>query len=147
MIDDYPISDPNQTLKALCAGLREFVENINRTPDLALRGGIYQGIDKGAVQTVRWDGWVIGYKLEDHALHMRRKVFVKTPGYSIGEVAEAEREEIMSAICDAFVDPVSVPEIEQIASDCLLIVQDFIPVLLVEKNPNLVSISNMPSRN
>jgi hypothetical protein len=34
-----------------------FVNNINKTPDLALRGGVYREIAKAEVFTTKFDGW------------------------------------------------------------------------------------------
>ena len=129
-------------LLPILEGLREFVDTINQSPDLALRGGIYRGIEKADVQTVRVDGLEIGYKLEDHGVFMRRKVFVKAPGYRMEDIPHEEIEPAIVAVMDVFfVQGAGMPSLQQIAPDCMLVQQDVIPMLLVERNPNLVSIA------
>jgi hypothetical protein len=94
------------------------------------------------VQTVKVDGVVFGYRLEDHRVFMRRVVFMKVPGYKVSDISEDERARIMTALFNVFFLPGGKPpEIKQIAYDCLLITHDFVPEIAVERKPGLVSIT------
>lgn len=127
--------DPSDNLIGELMGLRMFVENINRTPALALRNGIYQGLDKTKAFTRSIDGFEYGYKLEDRGVIMRRKVFIKTPGYKLSEIPEKEKNLYVTAALIAFMDQgASPPAISIIAQDCLMIEQDFSPMFLTRVN-------------
>lgn len=132
---------PDHRLMEVCRSLRCFVETINRVPSVALRGS-YRTLDKTSVFSEKVDGVIIGYKLEEHATFMRRKVFIKVPGYKIDDVSDKEREAIMVAVMESFLDQQQgLPEIAQIAPDCMLIQQDFLPLYLIERKPNLVTLA------
>jgi hypothetical protein len=133
---------PDHRLMEVCEGLRNMVENVNRIPDISLRNGGYKTLDKTSVFTAKCDGVTIGYKLEEHATFMRRKVFIKVPGYKIEDISDKEREAIMVAVMESFLDQQQgLPEIAQIAPDCMLIQQDFLPLYLIERKPNLVTLA------
>lgn len=129
--------------KNLMAGLeelRERVESVNRVmPAIALRGGTYRA--PSSIQTLTWCGWVFGYKIEDHSgIFMRKTIYIKADGYKIDEIPEEQREPIMLAVYEVLLEQGSdMPKIEQIAPDALMIEQDFIPCLLTELNPNIVT--------
>lgn len=101
-------------------------------------GDVFRNRDQ--LQTVKVDGCVFGYRLEDHKIYMRRVIFMKVPGYKVSDISEDERARIMTAIFNVFMMPGNrPPKTKQIAPDCLLFEQDFIPEIAVERNPNLVS--------
>jgi len=121
--------------------LSDHVDNLMRS-GLALRGSVYKAPDRKEVYTVKVDGVEFGYRLEDHQIYMRRVVYMKVPGYRISDISEDERARIMTALFNVFFLPGGkVPESRQIAPDCLLFVHDFVPDILVEKKPGLVSIA------
>lgn len=120
--------------------LRNFVDNINRAPKIAYRNGIYRGIDKEAIQTVHIDGVEVGYQLQDKGAFVRRRVFIKIPGYDIAEIPQEQIDPICSAVMEALLDHgQAMPKIARVADDCLYLEQDFVPVYLVERNPNIVT--------
>ncbi len=122
--------------------LRNFLDNINKTASLALRGPIYKGVDPKVVQTIKVDGVEFGYKVEDHVIFIRRIIYIKFPGYKVEEIGDPDRERIMTAVFNVFIVPgAGMPEIGQIAVDCLRITQDIVPLMLVERKPGLVSIA------
>ena len=93
------------------------------------------------VQTVKVDGVVFGYRLEDHKIYMRRVIFMKVPGWKIEDISEDERARIMTAIFNVFILPGSKPpEVKQIAPDCLLFTHDSVPEIAVERKPGLVTL-------
>jgi len=116
-----------------------FVNNINRTPDLALRGGVYKEIAQADVFTASFDGWEVGYKLEDHTLFLTRKVFLKCE-QPFSEIPDDQRNPIMAAVLEVFCERgQDIPQVAQISPFAILIEQNVMPLLLTEKNPNLVS--------
>lgn len=132
-----PKLDKTAMLKLM--DLRMFVDTVNRTPDLALRGGIYREIDKAEVFVQSFDGWEVGYKLEDHGVFMKRKVFIKCEQH-LDEIPDDQKDPVFNAVMEVFIDRgQSLPEIEPIAPDAVLIQQNFMPLVQVERNPNLVS--------
>ena len=135
------ILKPDHRLLEVCEGLRNFVENVNRVPD-GIVAGKFRTIDPTRVFTDTCDGVEIGYKMEEYLTFMRRKVFIKVPGYSIDDIADQEREAIVTAVLEAFIDQQQgLPEIARIAKDCMLIQQDFQPLFLIERNKNLVTLA------
>ena len=140
--DKTRILNADANLQEACEGLRDHVDNINQAPALALRNGVYRGIDKRAIQTVKVSGVEIGYRLQDHKTFMRRQIFIKVPGYKIDDLTHAEREKIITAVFNVFLVPgANLPEIAHIAPDCMLLQQDVVPLILVERNPNVRSLA------
>jgi len=120
-------------------GLRDFVDNINRAPVIALRRGIYQGINKDQVFTTRFDGFEIGYHLEDMGTMMRKTVYIKLPGEDIGEIPEGQIEPVCNTVMDIFIDRGQAPPtVGRCAKDCIQIIQVFVPLTMFEKNPGIV---------
>jgi hypothetical protein len=89
------------------------------------------GAVPGAVMTSKREGWEFGCKVEDHGEFMRRKIFVKCLGQPLATIPEAEKDPIMAVVFDTMLDE-STPatSIEILAPDCVMIVQDFVPILL-----------------
>ena len=116
--------------------LKSFVENINGAPDLALRSGIYKGLDRKAVFTTRLDGVVFGYKLEEYPMHMVRNIYVKFEGYDLDDMPEKEKDPIMNTVFETFLDKgQSVPNIRRTDIDTMLVSQMFMP-MFVQKVAN-----------
>lgn len=135
----WPVPERDARAATALADLRSWVENINKAPALALRGNTFSELDKTLVHSVKYDGFEIGYKMEDHGVFMRRKVFIRATGYDIAEIPQEQIEPVCNAILDVFIDTGGqVPSIERVSLDCLLLTQDFMPVVWVEKNPNVI---------
>lgn len=123
----------------LLVELFQFVNNIKLTPDLALRGGVYRELAHADIMTQSFDGWEVGYKLEDFDLFQRRKVFIKCE-QPLREIPEKEKDPILAAVFDVFLERgQGMPEIEQISEFALLLTQDVIPMVLTQRAPRLVS--------
>ena len=119
--------------------LKVFVENINANPDIALRSGVFKGLEHDKVFKRDIDGWEVGYKIEDHGLYCERKVFLKCE-QELSEVPDEEKTKMFATVCDVFLERgESIPEIEQIALDAVLITQNFMPLIQTELNPHLRS--------
>jgi hypothetical protein len=136
----------DKDLRKACEELRYYVEHPNESSEIMLNKGIYKLKDPEAIQTIKCDGVEIGYKvapLSPLAIGtMVRKIFIKIPGYKIEEVPKKDRDAIMGAVFDAFIDEQQdVPEIKSTADDAMLITQTFMLVVLTERQPNLVSIA------
>ena len=57
-------SEPDPKLTLLLEGLREYVDNIGKAPNVALRGGIFRGVDLTTkFQQVNYDGILVAYRL------------------------------------------------------------------------------------
>jgi len=141
----------SQRIKAELESLRHFVDNFNKTPKIALRSaGIgkesFRELDASQIFTTKVDGWEFGYKLEEYPTFFKRKVYVKVIGHKLEEVPENERKEVLTAVFDAVLDRSAISEIEQIAEDCLLIEQSFMPVFLHEHQPGIVVPGNPLSK-
>jgi hypothetical protein len=113
-----------------------FVNNINKTPDLALRGGVYREIAKAEVFTTKFDGWE------------RRKIFLKCE-QPLKEIPDNQKTPIAAAVMQVFLEKgQDIPQIDQISEFCVMFQQDIIPLLLTELKPNLVSLGPTgPSKN
>ena len=113
-----------------------------RKISVLLRGKTFKAPDPHEVQTVKVDGVVFGYRLENHLVFMRRVIFMKVPGYKISDISEDERARIMTALFNVFFLPGGKPPVNKlIAPDCLLFEHDFVPEIAVERSPGLVSIA------
>jgi hypothetical protein len=111
----------------MCEALKDHVDNIGMS---------------GKIATSKVDGVEIGYRVMEFTTFLKRQVFVKTPGYDIGEIGKDDKEKIMAAVFNVFLVPgANMPDINQIAPDCILLQQDVIPMIMVEKNPRLRSIA------
>jgi len=120
----------NVEIQDACETLKEYVHN--------------QAVDTliHKIYTIKAGGVEIGYRRKAYRTFMRREVFIRVPGYKIEDLSKRERSAIMTAVFNVFTIPgSSMPEIEQIARDCLLIRQDMIPLIPVERSPGLVSIA------
>lgn len=119
--------------------LKYKVDNINQTPGMLNANGIYTPIDKGTVLITRYDGWEIGYRLEDRDPMLRKKVYIKCE-QKLNEVPDLEKESILTAAMEVFLDRgQKIPDIETITEFTIMIQQDVLPLILVERAPRLVS--------
>lgn len=92
------------------------------------------GAEPGAVMTSKSGGWEFGCKVEDHDLFMRRKIFVKAE-QPMATIPEREKDPVMAVVFDVMLDQgAPATSIEAIAHDCVMIVQDFVPILLQKTN-------------
>jgi|GEM_PF-2631309 hypothetical protein len=129
-------------LQSACEDLKDHGDNVGRLPDLALRGGTFTEADRKRIWTVKVDGIEIGYRLQAFRTYLNRQVFIKTPGQQIGEISNEERQRIMSAVFNVFViQGAAVPTIDSVAPDCILLQQQIIPMVQVERQPRLRSIA------
>jgi len=84
--------------------------------------------------TSKSQGWEFGCKVEDLGICMRRKIFVKAE-QPFSEIPEAEKAPIMNVVFDEMLDAGQPAQsIEAIAPDCVMIVQDFVPILLQKRD-------------
>lgn len=88
------------------------------------------GAEPGAVMTSKRDGWEFGCKIEDLGICMRRKIFVKAE-QPFSEIPEADKDPIMNVVMDVMLDEgTPATSVEAIDPDCVMIVQNFVPILL-----------------
>jgi len=88
------------------------------------------GAAPGQVMTSKKDGWEFGCKIEDLGITMRRKVFIKAE-QPLAEIPEKDKDPVINVVMDVMLDrgqPATA--IEVISSDCIMIVQDFVPILM-----------------
>jgi hypothetical protein len=120
-------------VQAACEDLKEHV-------DLQTSGVNLIGSRK-AISTTKCSGVEIGYRLKAFLTHMRREIFIKVPGYKIDDLSKPERDKILTAVFNVFLVPsADLPQIAQIAPDCLVIRQNVMPIIMVERSPRLSSI-------
>jgi hypothetical protein len=123
-------------LQAACESLKDHGDNIARS------GRTFHPEDQAKIWTVKVGGVGIGYRLQVFQTYLNRQVFIKVPGYRIADLNKDERAKIMSAVFNVFVHQGSnIPSVDQIAQDCMLLQQQIIPMVLVERQPGLVSIA------
>lgn len=143
---------PDGRLRAACDELRTWVEHFNKVPSIALRGERYGPLDPAQIYTTRVENVEIGYKLEeilplivemDQLPTMRRTVYVKLHDYKFAEVPKADRETIVSAVLDAFMDQQQgIPDMDfNKDGDVMKLTQDFKVAVMYQRNPNLVTIA------
>ena len=125
-VDNSDILKGDTKIQEACESIREHGDN---TPDKR-------------VWTVKADGVEIGYRRQVFMTYINRQVFIKVPGYKISDISKDQRARIMSAVFNVFLQPGSnIPSIDQIAPDCLLLQQQSIPMIAVERSPRLRSIA------
>jgi len=139
---------PNKArIAAEIGALRDFVDNFNKVPKLALRNGLFRQMDSSDVYSTRVDGWEIGYKLEElQGGSLRRKVFIKTHNGRLTDVHYEELRDVLSTVFDTALDVGMPAQIDQIAHDCIMIRQTFQVMHWQELNPNLIVPGNPNSR-
>jgi hypothetical protein len=123
-------------LQAACESLKDHGENIAR------HGRTFLDTDRDKVWTVKVGGVEVGYRIQVFKTYLNRQVFIKVPGYRIADLSNEEREKIMSAVFNVFVHPGSnIPSVNGIKQDTILMQQQIIPMVLVERKPRLRSIA------
>ena len=144
MKDESDILKGDTKLQDACEALRDHGDNVGRMPAVALRGVTFTEADKKRIWTVKVDGVEIGYRMQVFNTYLNRQVFIKVPGYKISDISKEQRERIMAAVFNVFVLPGSnIPTIDAIGKDgdCILMQQQSIPMVLVERQPGLRSIA------
>lgn len=132
----------DEDLKGKLEGIKNFVQNINKTPEMAFRNGIYQAIDPDAPYGFKYNGWYFAFQLKEapgSEIMMKRVIYVKNLEQPIHELTKYEKDPIMRTVFDVFLDEAAGPvDIAPIAADCVKIEQAFFPLLWAERNPNIV---------
>lgn len=114
----------DKTLVQKLLNLKDFVENLSRQPDIALRGGVYRELAKVDIMTITHDNWIIGYKVIPQGISDLRRIFIKVKGYKLSEIPEEQSNPIMIAIFDVFLDrQQEIPNIELISQNAFKIEQ------------------------
>jgi hypothetical protein len=121
--------------------LRHYVENLNKSPQLVFKNGIYQAKDPEQVFTTTVDNVEFGYQLKDlGGPWMRRTVFIKLHGHRWADLAEHEQEAILTAAMEAFIDQQQkAVDVQTPEPDLIVMQQDFSVAMLV-RNPARVSV-------
>lgn len=139
----------DKTVLSACESIRDFVENLNASPDVALRGGTYKALDPTAPYGVKVNGFEIMYKIIDKPSQQKvtRQVAIIAE-QPFREIGDEQLEPVLGAVYEAFFDKgQSDIKDEMPAPNHMIFSQEFLPMVLVEKSPGLVSISNMPTVN
>lgn len=143
LVKGKSIIQSSKALAAACIDLRHEVEHQGSQSPIILLGATYKATDPNAIKTVTVDGVRIGYRIRHlfKGFHMR-EVFVKVKGYRVTELPDKDREAILGAVMDAFIqEQGETPEVEIVADDCLKYSQTFEVVYQYERNPDLRSIA------
>jgi hypothetical protein len=125
------MQNPNRKALEYAESLRPLLQDLR----WAAHNPNVLGAVPGAVLTSKREGWEFGCKVEDHGEFMRRKIFVKCLEAPFSSIPEHQKDPIMAVVFDTMLDE-STPatSIEVIAPDCVMIVQDFVPILLERKD-------------
>ena len=133
------IMKPDPGLMAQLNELRATVDNFNRLPKLAFRGGTYKGMSPTSVYTTKNNGFVFGYQLVDLGPVVQRTVYVKCE-QPLREVPEEEWFPVLTTAFEALLDEgAEYPEMEMISPFCLRMRQKFATLHLVETQPGIVT--------
>ena len=121
--------------------LRHRVENPNALPSIHLVGSNYRQRDIRQTQTLKFPPWEIGYQvlqMPDMGGVFVRNIFFKLPGEKIDDLKNDDVDWILlhaKVLMDEGQGP---PVIDKINTDCMKISQYFMPLLRMEKNPNIL---------
>jgi len=121
--------------------LRHRVENPNKLPSIHLVGNVYKQREIREIQMLTFPPWEIGYQVlpvPDMGGVFVRNIFFKLPGEKIDDLKDDDVDWILlhaKVLIDEGQGP---PVIQKINFDCMKISQHFMPLLRVEKNPNIV---------
>ena len=138
------VPDRLKQLENILTDLRHMEENRGKdSKTIVCVGGIYRAIDPTEVLTVNWDGWNIGYKLrnkENNGNVVVRTIYIKCE-QPFKTIPKIEKDNVVACALDVLIDQgQGMPFVALIASDCLKITQEFVPLYLVEKSPRLTTI-------
>lgn len=129
----------------LVEGLKELryrVENPNKQPSIALRGGeTYKIINPANVQLLNYPPWQVGYKVVEDMLKpgmFTRTIFLKLPNEDIGEVNKEEMGKMVIALSELMDEGQDIPTVDRIARDCMKFTQKFMVWYKVEQKPNII---------
>lgn len=132
-------------LREVLKELRYRVENPNKRPLIALRGGVFRELHPEKVEVLHYPPWEIGYQVVEHPIKdgfFVRNIFLKLPGHNIEKVKGPDRQMMTDAVSQELLEiGMSEVNIERIAVDCLKFSQYFMVMYQKERNPNLVSIA------
>lgn len=136
----------NPELEQILEGLRNYIDNINKTPQMIFKNGVYSQRDKDDIQKTLWNGFEFGYQITEYKGYLLRKCFIKCKGLW-DELSKKEKNEIALTVLEVMMDKQQdLPVFIKVSPSCMCIGQRFQVSYLYEKNPNLVSISNMPTK-
>ena len=123
------MNKPDQALVTQLQDLKNMVETIVSQPDIALRGGVYKELTTVDVLTTIYNNFEVGYKVQQGAISNLRKIFVKVNDYLWSDIPQDQREPVMVAVFDVFLDrSQAAPEITQISPQCVLLQQHVVPL-------------------
>ena len=119
-------------LKEVLEGLSEYVNNINKAPQLIFKDGVYKQRNKADIQKTTWNGWEFGYQLEEIGDFLLRKCFMKSPE-DWDRIEEETKNDIATTVLEAMMDKQhSLPVFVQTAKDVMCVGQKFQVQFLVE---------------
>ena len=121
--------------------LRHRVENPNKLPSIHLVGSVYKQRDIREVQMLKFPPWEIGYQvipMPDMVGWFVRNIYFKIPGERVDDLKDFDVDWILLHAKVLRDDGQGDLILSKIAPDCMKISQHFMPLLRVEKNPDLV---------
>jgi hypothetical protein len=104
------IIKPDARLLEACNDLRYTVEHPNENSDILMAHGVYRKKDEEAIQAVKIDGVVIGYKVKPcSALEINpyfdRYAYVRMPDHRLTDLSDSQLAAIKLALLEAFFEP------------------------------------------
>ena len=132
--------EANPELVQKMVALEQFVNNPNKRPVIALAGSTFQHRQEARTFGFKWHGWVVKYRLTDLGVAMQKDVFVGLEDG--GRLTEVDRDEsggVLWAAINVFMEKGSAePEVTTLKHGVVM-TQKFIPCVLTELNPNIVT--------
>lgn len=104
------IIEPDKRLLDACTELRYNVEHSSKDPDIIMAQGLYRNKDPEAIQTVRVDGVVIGYKVKPCSVleinpYFDRYAYVRVLEHRLTDLSDKQMAAIKFAMLEAFFEP------------------------------------------
>ena len=130
-------------LQAACESLKDHVNNRNQS-SLILTGNVYREDDPGKFYSITVGGVEIGFRRTAFATFIRREVAIRVAGHRFADLSDEQKDEITIPALNTFIIPGAGPVRygrPKNRLDTLILRQDFIPDVPVERSPRLRSIA------
>lgn len=101
---------PDKRLLEACEELRYVVEHPNENSEILMANGLYRKKDEEAIQTIKVDGVVVGYKVKPSSIlemnpYYDRYCYIRTPEHRLRDLSDKQLAVIKHTVLEAFFEP------------------------------------------